>query len=100
MEIDARFLERGGVEHENNVLIVVLIILGKLKFADATFHCTGKGTRLVTEQLTFENTFRECGTVDGDKGPRPLAGIVQTLGNDFLTAPGFPIDQDVDPGGR
>ena len=22
----------------------------------------------MTEQLTFENTFRECGTVDGDKG--------------------------------
>ncbi|MNN75188.1 hypothetical protein D3C81_1914720 [compost metagenome] len=67
------------------------------EFADALALRAGKRAAFVAEQFGFEQLFRDCRTVERNKGfigPRPE--VVQATGDQFLAAAGFAADQHID----
>ena len=61
----------------------------------------GEGATLVTEQLTFEECFREGGAIEGDKGPRFARAVqVDGAGGELLSGATFTQDQNRGVGRR
>jgi hypothetical protein len=55
----------------------------------------------VTEQLTFEQTRRNCGAIQLHKrAVRSVAALVNGFRNQFLASSRFPVDQDRGVGWR
>ena len=49
----------------------------------------------ITEQLTFQQIFRQSCTIDGHKGAvLPPAAVVNALGKQFLSGARFPGDEN------
>lgn len=69
--------------------------VGLLKPPDPVAHGTGKGAFHMSEELTFQEVFRQGRAVHLDQ--RPMASpayIVQRLGDELFSCPAFSGDQD------
>ncbi len=71
--------------------------MGKLEKADLSlFSGTGKGPLLVTEEFRLKKAFRQCCTVDLNKGFFSAFAIpMDEFGKKSLSSSGFPQDQDI-----
>ena len=81
-----------GVVHLRDLVQKQSPAMGRLK--DAGFPllgCSGERSFHVAEKLAFQQVGGEGGAVDGDEGlAGPPAGVMDTLGEEFLAGAGLP----------
>ena len=65
------------------------------EFSTVILVGTGESPFLVTKKFTLQQSIRQCGTIDCDKGfPGPLRVIMDVVGKQFLPGSAFTLNQD------
>ena len=69
----------------------------EFKLSDPAGCCIGKGALFVPEELAFDQSFRQCGTVQrNERTIPPSAVVMESLGDQFLTGTTFSRNEDGD----